>query len=309
MTSHPPDSTDDPSRAAAAVVVCSRDRPKELEQALAAVATALADHDELVVVDSASRDRHAVSEVAHRAGATLVRSERPGLSRARNLGVAASDAALVAFTDDDCRPQVGWLDALVGGFDDTRVGVVAGRVVAEDAGGLTVTTMTDPRAQRLDGSSDPIDFIHGANMAFRREALVASGGFDELLGAGGRFRAGEDHDMAFRVLAAGWSGRYEPSAVVAHRQWRRRYEALRLEYGYGLGAGAFAAKIARLDGRSGRRLLRRRLWGNGLAEGARSALAGHEMAAASSILKAAGVVVGAAQAAFLDLDGQRFRDR
>jgi GT2 family glycosyltransferase len=152
-----------------------------------------------------------------------------------------------------------------------------------------------------------MDLVHGANMAFRRLALDDAGPFDELLGAGARFRAGEDHDMVLRVLAAGWAVVHEPGAVVAHRQWRNRRQVIRLEYGYGLGAGAFAAKTARLDSRSGRRLFARRLWGNGVAHVAREVLAGHETGAVSTLCKTAGVVTGAVRAARLPLDGPCYR--
>lgn len=288
------------------VVVCSRDRPVELEQALAAVTAAVGDGDEVVVVDSASRDRQQAATIARQAGCVLVRSEEPGLSRARNLGVQVAKAQIVAFTDDDCRPAPGWIDAIAAAFEDPQVGVVAGRVVGEDAGGVTVTTITLERPHAIADGDDPMDFLHGANMAFRRGAIEAAEGFDELLGAGASLRSAEDHDLAYRVLARGWSGRYEPGAVVAHRQWRTRGAVLRLEYGYGLGSGAFAVKIARLDRRAGLRLLSRRIWGNGLAMVARSLVRRHETAAASSAVKLAGVLVGAARAARLDLVGERF---
>src|SRR3954447_14078921 len=99
------------THAPAAVVVCTRDRPAQLEACLPTVLQALRDGDELVVVDSASHDP-AVGRIAAASATVVVRCEQPGLSRARNAGLRASTAPLVAFTDDDCRAASGWVAAM-----------------------------------------------------------------------------------------------------------------------------------------------------------------------------------------------------
>ncbi|MGH9301412.1 MAG: glycosyltransferase family 2 protein, partial [Acidimicrobiales bacterium] len=58
--------------------------------------------------------------------------------------------------------------------------------------------------------------------------------------------AAEDHDVVWRALRAGYSGCFEPEAVVSHRQWRSRREQLRTYYGYGVGSGALAMKRWRM---------------------------------------------------------------
>jgi hypothetical protein len=109
------------------------------------------------------------------------------------------------------------------------------------------------------------------------------------------------------VVRAGWVACFEPSAVVAHRQWRTRREVLRLEFGYGLGSGAFAVKVARADRRSGGRLLAHRMWGNGIRRSVQELAAGHEHAALVCLVKAAGVIVGASRGYMARLDGPRYR--
>jgi glycosyltransferase involved in cell wall biosynthesis len=286
------------------VVLCTRDRPEFLADALLALASAIAPGDEVVVVDSASTDPR-VAEVARAAGVRIVRCDRPGLSIARNAGIAATTAPIVAFTDDDCRPRSGWTAALRRPFADPIVGFVTGAVVADDTGGAVVTVLEGERRE-FAAETDPIGVGHGANMAFRRTALEGISSFDELLGAGAQFRAAEDHDAFWRLLAQGWTGAFEPDAVVEHRQWRSRRAALKLEYGYGLGAGAFVTKSLRADREGGMRLLRTRLWGNGIAQAGRALARGHRGAAAASVLKVAGVVVGLARAARLPVAAGRF---
>jgi glycosyltransferase involved in cell wall biosynthesis len=244
------------------VVVCSRDRAAQLAAALPAARAALREGDRLLVVDSASRDG-STAAVARDVGADCVRAERPGLSVARNLGVAHARSPLVAFTDDDCAPAPDWLEAIRAGFADPRVGFVTGRVVVTAARGPT-STLAREEAVRYDRPRDPAGMGHGANMAFRRAALEAAGPFDEALGAGARFRSGEDLDMLFRVLLAGWEGRYEPRALVTHDQWRGPREVVRVRYGYGLGNGALRAKTARRHGRPGWHLLARSAWDFGV---------------------------------------------
>jgi GT2 family glycosyltransferase len=289
-----------------AVVVCCRDRPGLLESTVAAVAASLRPVDELCVVDSASAD-DGVRRVGEAAGAIVVRCELPGASRARNAGVAATRAPIVAFTDDDCVPAPGWAAAMAAAFAARpEVGFVTGQVRpdVEDGSPLSVIVDTEPR--RFTHPVDPAPMGHGANMAVRRAAFEAVGGFDEVLGAGGRLRASEEKDLFWRLLRAGWEGRYDPEPVVTHRQWRSRRAALVTELRYGVGGGAFAAKVARLDGGAGRRMLLDRLWAHGVAQAWRDLRNGFEAGAAADLARAAGTLAGAARGWRTPLDGDRF---
>jgi glycosyltransferase involved in cell wall biosynthesis len=283
-----------------AVILCTRDRPAFLEAALPAVAAALRDEDEAVVVDSASIDP-AVRRIAEAAGFRVVRASRPGLARARNVGMAATSASLVAFTDDDCRPQTEWTARLAAHFVDPTVGFATGQVMPDRDNGPVVAVKTDREPRRFEGAQDPAPMGHGANMAMRRTALEGIGGFDEALGAGSRFRSGEDQDIFYRLLRDGWAGVYDPEASVVHEQWRGVSEAVRLWYGYGIGAGAVAMKVVRLDGRPGRRLLWKRLWNGGVLVTLRSARSGYRGGMANGVVHTAGTTVGAVRAARLPL--------
>jgi glycosyltransferase involved in cell wall biosynthesis len=283
-----------------AVVICTRDRPELLRTAVRAALDAIRQEDELVVVDSASTQPGAV-DPAREAGVRVVRAEKAGLSRARNLGIAATAAPLVAFTDDDCAPSSGWAAALSEPFDDARVGFVTGRVEASRTGRMSVSVMVDEEPRRMTAGFDPFLAGVGANMAVRRVACDGisgdgPGAFDERLGAGARLRAGEDVDLWWRMLDAGWHGVYEPRAVVTHEQWRNDAQAFRLAYGYGLGAGALAAKAMREHRVGGGAMLRRRLWADGVLRSLRDLRNGYQTGAAFSLLQAAGTVSGAVQA-------------
>ena len=286
------------------VVICSRDRAAQLQQALVAVRRVLRDQDELIVVDSASTDAN-VAVVAVEAGARVLRAPEPGLGIARNVGWRAARRGVVAFTDDDCEPVDGWTGQVEAAFAEPRLGFAFGRVVAGAGDGepLSVTADEVARTFTVDDVAGVVG--HGANMSCRVSALSAIGGFDEALGAGARFPSAEDSDIARRLLRAGWVGAFVPESVVTHHQWRDRRSALRVMYRYGVGAGAVAVK-ARHDG-DGAAALRRELWDEGIAMAARHLRHRYEFGAAACLARAAGTLTGAARAARLPVDDGMFR--
>jgi glycosyltransferase involved in cell wall biosynthesis len=289
----------------ATVVLSSRDRPEMLEAALPHVLGALRPGDAALVVDSASRTEE-VARVAHSAGVRCIRVEEPGLSRARNAGVARASTEIVAFTDDDCRPDAEWLDRVREHFADPRVAFVTGRVAAATEVGPAASTLDRRELVRYAGAQDPAGIGHGANMAFRRRVLVELDRFDELLGAGAALRSGEDADMLYRCLAHGWGGVYEPRALVTHEQWRAGREMVALRYGYGIGNGAVRAKVARRQPRTGLTMLVRSLWRNGLAPTLRALRERRIRSLAGTLSWTAGMCVGIARGAILRLDGHNF---
>ncbi|MDQ1375304.1 MAG: hypothetical protein QOJ09_2642 [Actinomycetota bacterium] len=262
--------------------------------------------DEVVVVDSASTDP-AVRQVAVDAAVPVVRCERPGLSRARNLGVLSTSAPIVAFTDDDCLPTVGWVRAVDAAFAEDRVGFVTGPVLADRTSERVLSVSRGFEARRFVDGDSPEIMGHGANMSFRRSALQAAGPFDELLGAGGVMRAAEDQDMFWRVLRAGFEGRYDPVAVITHVQWRPEAQFVKMRFGYGLGAGALAVKMLRIDRDAGRAYLGEALWHRGVKETLRALRRGDRSGAIGTGVRAAGVVAGAVRVARRPVNGPCFR--
>lgn len=281
----------DPARLA--VVVCTRDRADQLAETLHALRAVLDSAVDVLVVDSASAGTE-TQQVAESAGVHVIRAPRPGLSVARNVGIAATTTELIAFTDDDCSPRAGWADSILASFGDDRIGFVTGRLVGVE-GGHQVSADHGDRPLTFDSHADPALLGAGASMAFRRTAITAIGGFDEALGAGSGLRSAEDHDAMWRALEAGWLGRYEPSAVVLHREWRGPWDVVRLQWASGLGAGALAMKMARVAPARGWPLLRHRVGRDGMGRAARALAKGWQRAALGSALYAAGAAAGAAR--------------
>jgi glycosyltransferase involved in cell wall biosynthesis len=275
------------------VIVPTRDRPEHLDACLGALRAVLRDGDELVVVDSASRDA-SVREVALRHGARVVRCERPGVSLARNEGARAAHHEVLAYVDDDVRVAAGWADAVAATMADPTVAFSTGRVaVPEHQHGRQreVAIKDDPAPARLDRHS-PSPLGSSANLGIKREVLLAVGGFDEAMGGGARFEAAEDLDLFDRLFAAGHVGRYQPAAAAYHDQWRDRSGLLRLDWRYGLGAGARLAKLVRADRGRARFVVREVLVGGDLRGLGRALRAREEFAVLTILVRLVGVVAG-----------------
>ncbi|MFB7947543.1 glycosyltransferase family 2 protein [Kitasatospora phosalacinea] len=186
----------------------------------------------------------------------------PGLSRARNRGLAAARGTICAFTDDDALADPGWLVALAAAFAaDRRAGCVTGLVVPAE-----LDTLAQQLFERYAGTergwtardwnlgapdAGPLDRYStgrcgiGANMAFRTELLRALGGFDPATGTGTPACGGEDLLAFHLVLTAGRTVAYRPDAVVWHRH-RRTLRALTVQVrGLGTGFGAYLAAALR----------------------------------------------------------------
>jgi len=288
-----------------AIVVPSRDRPELLADCLAAVAASRRPGDELIVADSASTTQ-GTARAADRAGARVVRCDRPGASAARNAAAASTDAEVLLFTDDDCLPAGGWASAMAEPFVDPTVGWATGRVAADRETRLPLSVTDGLAGRRFRRGDDPFDAGHGANMAFRRSALLSAGGFDEALGAGVALGGAEDADALWRVLQLGWEGVQVPGAVVVHRQWRPESTAMRSQWRYGLGAGAFAVKAHRLGMDPDWLLLRRAAWERSAALLPRHLRAGYQTGAAADALRFAGALIGSVTGRFKRLGAGNF---
>ena len=232
------------------VVVPTRDRPEMLARCLESVVKAMGPEDELIVVDSASKDAKAVEQAAVGFGARVIRTDLPGAGRARNVGWQATGHELVVFVDDDVWVEPGWADAMAERFaHDSDVGFVTGRVEApEGQQSYYVAIKDDPEPALFDRTSRGL-IGHSASLAVRRPALEAIGGFDVWFGPGARFRGGDDGDLFDRLFEKGYLCAYEPSALGWHDQWREKAGLVRLNFHSGIGGGGRLAKLLRTDPR------------------------------------------------------------
>ncbi|MBC7518331.1 MAG: glycosyltransferase family 2 protein [Microbacteriaceae bacterium] len=157
----------------------------------------------------------------------LPNSSRQGLSGARNTGVAASSAQLVAFLDDDATAQPGWLGRMVDVFADPRVVAVGGSAQPRWPAGIAPQTLPVEllwvvgctyRGQPTERSE--VRNVIGCSMAFRRDELNTIGGFNLNTGRVGTIPLGaEETEVCIRLRQADSSRRiiFEPTSRVSHR--------------------------------------------------------------------------------------------
>jgi len=217
-----------------AVAVCTYDRYAHLERALASLTRqtlAAADFRIIVVDNSPGRTAGEAFYALHRDIPNLDYrfADQPGLSNARNTALAASPEELIAFIDDDAVARPAWLERLVEAFDalGPSAAVVGGTVEllwpSPRPPWLSDTLLSHLSAVNWGERRRPIDpateWLVGTNIAFRREALAAIGGFSPVLGRyghGGALLSNEEIDTVDRIRAAGGSAFFEPAAIVDH---------------------------------------------------------------------------------------------
>ena len=251
---------------AVSVVVCSYNGAETLRDTLEGIGRLAYPNVEAVVVDDGSTDDTAV--IASGYDVRLIRTENRGLSSARNTGLHAATGEIVAYIDDDAYPDPHWLHYLVHSYRDgdfvgmggpnllpPEDGPVA-ECVANAPGGPAHVLLTDREAEH----------VPGCNMSFRREALLAVGGFDP------RYRAaGDDVDVCWRVREEVGPVGFSPAAVVWHhrRSSLRRYWAQ--QRGYGKAEALLAEKWPERYNSLGHLEWSGRIYGRGLTRALRLA--------------------------------------
>ncbi len=146
------------------------------------------------------------------------------LARSRNLGIAEASGEVVAFLDDDAVPEPRWLTELAAAYEDERV-AGAGGIVLDSTGmqpqygyalcdrlGRPSFHRRPPCSRETLPGADPFPYLQGTNMSFRREPLVAIGGFDEQL-----VYLYDDADICLRMIDAGALLAQLDCALVQHR--------------------------------------------------------------------------------------------
>ncbi|HVB17924.1 MAG TPA: glycosyltransferase [Stellaceae bacterium] len=220
------------------VVVCAYNAERTMGACLASLETLDYPDYEVIVVNDGSTDR--TLEISERFPyCRIISQENKGLSVARNVGAEAATGEIVAYTDSDCVADPDWLTYLVARMEDGHLAACGGpnfpppedslvpAAVAVSPGGPTHVLINDQVAEH----------IAGCNMAFRRDALLALGGFDPTYRA-----AGDDVDICWRFQDAGYTIGFSAAAVVWHFRRNTVRAYLNQQRGYGKAEALVYAK-------------------------------------------------------------------
>ena len=220
------------------VVVCSYNADRTMEACLASLEALDYPDYEVIVVNDGSTDR--TLEIAERFPfCRIITQPNKGLSVARNVGAEAATGEIVAYTDSDCVADPDWLTYLVAKMEASDLAACGGpnfpppedslvpAAVAVSPGGPTHVLISDEVAEH----------IAGCNMAFRRDVLMALGGFDPVYRA-----AGDDVDICWRFQDAGHAIGFSPAAIVWHFRRNTVNAYIRQQRGYGKAEALVYAK-------------------------------------------------------------------
>lgn len=264
------------------VAVCTRGRPDKVRATLDALDRGAPDVPLLVVDQGAAPDAALAERAAGGGRLRVIHDAGRGLSRARNLALAAADGDWIAFVDDDCLVAEDFAAALLAEIAaHPEADWIAGDVRAGDAdsdpplesppnrdrnrkgaaAGLPPVTIfpVDRPLIRRGGRTLPGAIGFGVLFCVRRSTAARLGGWDERLGPGvPDLPAADDMDFNHRLLRSGATAVLSPAVRAVHDQWRSSDQVVELQRGYSRAWAGFACKHLGRNSGGGLRLL---AWG------------------------------------------------
>lgn len=195
---------------------------------------------EIILVDNGSIDQSAdVAKVFIENYPDLSRyvlETKKGPASARNCGANISQGDIITFIDSDCVPDKNWLRNLVMGFQDPKIGAVAGKIESFSAKTLydKFHSMFTLKSSNKSKIFSEFLLVKGAfptaNLAVRSDVFKIIGGFDENLPI-----YSEDYDLCARIYQKGYFIEYLPKVKVYHQHRNTLKETWRQSFGFGTG--------------------------------------------------------------------------
>jgi GT2 family glycosyltransferase len=221
------------------VIVPTYQRPSSLARCLDALGAQTIERDrfEVIVVDDGSAEpaRAAVARAAASIDVRLIEQANAGPATARNSGARAARGSYVVFTDDDCRPDPGWLRAIDEMAARNPGCAIGGRVVNALGDGLYSTAsqlLIEFLYEYFNVDESGGRFFITSNLALPADSFHRIGGFDVTF----PLAAAEDRDLCDRWREAGLAMVYCDDAIVRHEHALRLGSFCRQHFNYGRGA-------------------------------------------------------------------------
>jgi GT2 family glycosyltransferase len=208
------------------VVVCTRNRPRQIEGIVNLLLQGELEDLELIVVDQSDDAETEAALAPLRTDSRLryCRSAKQGKGAALNEGLLLARGAVIVCTDDDCLPPPGWAGAMAQALLSQPNAAICFCRVAPVPHDRTLGYVP---AYEIDKSRRLRSILHicgglgiGAGLAIRRDFVMAMGGFDEYFGPGGRFPSADEWDLAMRALLKGHNVYETAELTIVHDGFR-----------------------------------------------------------------------------------------
>jgi GT2 family glycosyltransferase len=241
------------------VVVCTYNGARTLRDCLDGLRELDYPDFEVIVVDDGSTD--GTGDIARTYGFQVVSTDNRGLASARNLGCSLATGEIIAYTDDDVRPDPHWLQHLAASLADPRLAGAGGPNIAPHGDGWIADCVANAPGGPMHVllSDHEAEHIPGCNMAIRKACLEEVGGFDT------QFRvAGDDVDMCWRLQQQGWILGFSGAAMVWHHRRGSVGDYWKQQVGYGRAEALLERKWPEKYNSVGHLTWQGRLYGKGL---------------------------------------------
>jgi len=224
------------------VVIPTYNRPERLQSCLEALEQLEYPRDrfEVIAVDDGSQVslEPVLGQFAKTLPLRVLRQENAGPASARNAGAALAVGEYLAFTDDDCRPEPDWLQALAAVVAENPNSLIGGRTenaLPRNPYSSASQLLVDYLYEYYERSRGEIDFFTSNNFAMPRERFLALGGFD----ASFPLAAGEDREFCDRWRHANFPVHHTPLVRLHHAHELSLTSFWRQHFNYGRGAFHF----------------------------------------------------------------------
>jgi len=211
------------------VIICTRNGADRIQDCLKACLALDYPQFEIIVVNDGSTD-NTERLLENTDGIRAFHVHPCGLSAARNHGAAVSKGDILAFTDDDCRPDIHWLAWLAHAYSTSEHGAIGGPNLSPnpDSFALALTTAAPGAPTHVMLDDTTAEHLPGCHLSVRKSAFDQIGGFDK------QFRtAGDDVDFCWRLREAGHTLGFCGASFVWHHRRATPWRYLKQQMGYG----------------------------------------------------------------------------